>query len=357
MVQMVRFELEKLCSRKIVWIGLLCLALLNAGTVMDLQREQYEVITSDGRYLKGKEGREYIKERTEKYAGLLNDRKRARILKEEGAADITDNADLYSLPLYMAMESEFESEFGPFYGKSIDEIYTRNGILVEVGNAERWTKVFYYFQQMVLALGFIIAIAAAGSFSEEYTRKTDALLLTSRHGKKKCVQAKVIAALLFTTVCYGVLLIGNVIPFLLDDGLYGWDAGVQLDYLNELYLVPYTQNCGEAALIFAGCGLLALLSLTGLTLMVSVWSKSSFVSVIVSFLIYFLPMFLSNVLPNKVFCLTPVGAATTIALRMPKFEVGGLELFYQIKILAAAAVVTALTWVVTRRSFGRHQVA
>ena len=357
MAQIIKFELEKLCSRRIVWVGLLCLLFFNIATVWNSQACQYEVITLDGQMLSGGAGKQYIKERTEQYAGLLNDTKRDQILKTERAADIMDYAYLDSLPLYTAMEENFASQYGPFYGKSIDEVYTQNGITVEVGNTDRWTRIFYYFQQMVMVLGIIIVIAVSGCFSEEYTRGTDALLLTSRHGKRKCAQAKVAASLLFTAACYLGLLALNVIPFLLEDGLYGWDAGIQLDIINGLYNVPYTLNCGEAALIFLACGFLALLTMTAMTLLVSVWSRSSFIAIIVSSLLYFMPMFLGNVLPNDILCLTPIGASTTLALSLPKFHLVGLELFYQAKILFAAAAALLLAWVLAGRVFAKHQVA
>lgn len=357
MAQMIKFELEKLCSRKIVWIGLVCLMLFNVITVWDSQTYQYDVITADGQRLNGKAGKKYIKEHTKKYAGLLNDTKKEEILKTERAADIFEYAYLDSLPLYMVMNQNFEAPYSPFYGKSIDEVYTRNRITVEVGNTERWTGVFYYFEQMIMVLGIIVVIAVSGCFSEEYTRGTDALLLTSRHGKRKCAQAKMLASLLFTSVCYLGLLIVNVVPFLIEDGLYSWDAGIQLDMANGLYAVPYTLSCGEAAVIFLVCCFLSLLTMTAVTLMVSVWSQSSFVSIIVSSLLYFMPMLLSNILPRELVCLTPIGAATVLTFQIPKFRFGGLELFYQVKIFFVAAAALLLVWVLARRTFAKHQVA
>lgn len=357
MGQIIKFELEKLVSRKIVWIGLLCLLFFNIVTIWNLQAYQYEVITSDGQMLNGEAGKKYIKERTKRYAGLLNDEKKEQILKRERAADITEYAYLDSLPLYTAMNENFQDRYSPFYGKSIDQVYTQNGITVEVGNAKRWTGIFYYFQQMVLVLGIIVAIAVSGCFSEEYTRGTDALLLTSRHGKRKCAQAKVLASLLFTTVCYLGLLAVNVIPFLLEDGLYSWDAGVQLDVINGLYNVPHTLNCGEAALLFLACGFLALMTMTAMTLLVSVWSRSSFTAIIASSILYFMPMFAANVLPEDILCLTPVGASTTLPLVLPRFRLGGVQLFFQTKILIVTIAALLLAWILARRVFAKHQVA
>lgn len=358
MGQIIKFEFIKLWSRKIVWIGLLFLLAFSVFTLcVGLDGRQYTVITPKGEVLSGEDGKIYIKERIRHYAGLLNDTKKEEVLKTERAADIDEYAYLDSLPLYTALNEMFGSQYSLFYGKTIDEVFTRNGITVEVGNTGRWTSVFYYFQQSVIILGFIITIAVSGIFSEEYTRRTDALLLTSRHGKKKCVWAKITAAFLFSAGCYLILFLLNAIPFLLDDGLYGWDAGIQLDLMNGLYNVPYTMNCAQASFAFVGGGFLSLMMLTALTLIISVFSKSSFVSIIVSAVLYFIPMLLSNICPDSVTCLTPVGAGTTMGLSLPGFTFLGIKMVFQVKILAVAAVMVVLSWIFTRKAFARHQVA
>lgn len=356
MWQMVKYELEKICSRKIVWIGLLCILGFNLIELSTSLKYQYEVITSDGRVLEGKEGKAYAKERVSHYAGPLTEEKKEEILRTERAANIEEDSFWNSLWLYLSMEDKFESKYSDFYGQTVDEVYTDRGIQVEVGNAGRWMGLFYSYFQMVMFLGCVIVIGVSGVFSEEYSRKTDAILLTSKYGKTKCARAKILASFLFSAGCYGALLLLNAVLFLLDDGISGWNAGVQLDWMNGLHKVDYTLNCGSAAILLAVCGFLAMLMLAGVVLLVSVYCKTPFISIIVSTVLYFLPLFLSSVVPMRMICLTPLGALTIQPFLEPKFSIGNLELLFHVKILIVTVILAAAAWIGAKRVFARHQV-
>lgn len=357
MWQMIKYELDKICSRKIVWIGFLCLLMFHLIVALDDQKYQYQVITPQGQNLEGAEAKDYIREKLEYYAGPLTEEKKDEILRTERAADLEKDSYLSSLWLYLSMEQNFESEYGPFQGQTVENAFTDRGIRVEVGNTQRWMHIFYLFEQMEMLLGFLIVIGVSGVFSEEYIRKTDALLLTSRYGKERCARAKVIASFLFAAIGYVIQMFGTVIPFLCDDGVNGWNAGVQLDVLCGLSMVGYTLNCAAAAVIFFVCGFLAMLLLTAVTLLVSAWSKTPFISIIVAAVLYFMPMFFTSALPKELVCLTPIGASTTAAFAQPGFQIGGMELIFQTKILLITIIVSAAAWVGSRRIFADHQVA
>lgn len=357
MWQMIKYELEKICGRKIVWISLLGLLVFNfVGTLVG-QNSQYKIVTPDGKILQGEAGKEYTREKMEYYKGPLTEEKKEEILRTERAADLYDYSYLNSLCLYNSMNQNFEYFYSPLYGKTVEEAFTDRGIQVEIGNAQRWTQVFSFFPQIAMVLGFVIIIGVSGVFSEEYIRKMDALLLTTKHGKRKCIQAKVLASFLFAAISYGLFLLTTMLPFLWEDGLTGWNAGVQLDVMNGLCDVGYTMNCADAAVLLSVSGFLAMLLLTALTLLISVWSKTPFISIIVAAVLYFMPMFLTSMLPEEIICLTPLGASTSMALRMPKFHLGGLELFFQAKVLLLTIAATVAAWVGSRRIFAGHQVA
>lgn len=354
MWQMIKFEFEKIRSRNIVWIGLVIM--LIAGLVVSFSVRETRVVTSDGRELKGGEAREYIEERTEKYAGLLNDDKMERILKEEKAAEINDYSIYNSLPLYNAVYQNFGDEYGDFYGMTVDEAYTEKGITVEVGYSELWVGMLNSFPIILLGIGTVVAIGVSGVFSEEYGRRMDALLLTSRHGKKRCVYAKIIASFLFAVLSYLAFVLVNFIPVLAFNGFYGWDAGVQLDEMGIMSQVPYTLSCGEAVLLMIFGGFLGMLMLTAVTLVVSVICQSSFVAVIIAALLYYLPIIFMQILDVRILALTPFGAASSSVLLLPKINIAGTEVLFYAKIIVTLFILLVVSWVTTRRVFARHQV-
>ncbi|MDO4274391.1 MAG: ABC transporter permease subunit [Eubacteriales bacterium] len=351
MKEIIKYEFQKIWSRKIVWTGLLLLLLVNLAIAV--LNGSYHVVTSDGRELFGSEAEEYVKERTGKYTGLLNDDKAARIIKEEKPSESVEYGEYYGLPLYNYVQYIFGSEEEGGLGKTVDD-YTRKGITLEVGHSQRWISLFSYLPMMILGIGTVAAIGVSGVFSEEYTRRMDALLLTSKNGKRKCIYAKIIASFLFALVCYGAMLLVNIVPFLLKDGIYGWDAAVQLSY--EMCRLPYTFNCGQTALCMIAGGLLGTVMITSVTLIVSVLCKSSFAAIIISFTLYVLPMLMQQLLPMNVVCMTPLGASTLEVLQQPFVSLGGLKVLFYLKIIVAAAVLVVIMWFVTRRVFSRHQV-
>ena len=354
MWQLIKFEFEKIWSRNIVWIGLA--VMLAAGLVVSNSGNSSRVVTSDGIELKGKEGKEYIREHTEKYAGLLNDEKLKQITEEERPGGDDEYASYHGLPLYRALYENFGRDYGPFYGMTVDQAFTQKGITVEVGYSEPWVGVLNSFPIILLGIGTVVAIAISGVFAEEYSRKMDALLLTCRHGKKRCVYAKVIASFLFAVIAYAAFALVYLIPAFAYNGFYGLDAGIQLDDMGVMAGVPYTLSCGQAVGLMLAGGLMGMLMLTAVTLVVSVISQSSFVAVIIAALLYYLPLIFLQVLDVQILALTPFGAALNTVLLQPKISIGGVEVLFYAKILVTVVILAVIAWAATRRIFARHQV-
>ena len=129
---------------------------------------------------------------------------------------------------------------------------------------------------MMIFIGCLLVIALAPVFSEEYTRGMDALILTSRHGKRKCAWAKIIASYLFTFLSVGVWLDGS-------------GASVQINNHFLFFDVPYfLTNMGAAGyclILWIGGSLI----LTALVLLLSALCRSSFAAVIAALACYVLP--------------------------------------------------------------------
>lgn len=349
MGELIKYEFEKICSRRLVWIGLGLLLFFSLITSM-FQGGAY-VTTRDGETLRGKAAERYIDERTQLYAGLLNDEKREAILENESYEGETEDGYNSAIPLYQAMDWNF-GEDGDFEGMTVDEAYTKRGITVEVANTRSWQILFNLTSTVNMFLGVVIAIAVSGVFSEEYTRKTDALILSSKYGKNRCVWAKIIASFLFAGMSYALAILSQAIPFLLKFGLKGINGGVQLDIYNGLCRVPYTLNCGQAAMLLILGGALGMIMATAMTLLISVWSKSSFAAVVIACSLYLAPILLSNILPLALVSLTAVGAGTVPVLTLDSW----LHVPFYVWLCALALLWAVASWLGVRRVFARHEV-
>lgn len=354
MGQMILFELEKIWSRRVVVLGLLLV--IGMAFLASVTGMHQEVATADGRVLTGEEARAYIQEHTDKYAGLLNDEKKEAILKKEGPSEEIEYGEYRALPLYSSMKWLFKDGYAAVQGKTVKELFTERGITVNVGNADPWVDMLDISQTWIIFLGTVLVMGLSGVFSEEYGRRTDALILTARHGKRRCVQAKVIASFVFSIGSYVCLVLAAAVPFLLKNGCSGADAGVQLDTYLGLYEVPYTLSCGEAALLQILGGFLEMVMLTGVTLAVSVLCKTPFLAVVAAEAVYFLPALAAQSIKIEYMSLTPIGAGIYAVMTLPKIHIGGMELVYYVAIAVTAAVLTTVVWFAVRRVFAAHEV-
>ncbi|NOJ71015.1 ABC transporter permease subunit [Paenibacillus alvei] len=65
-----------------------------------------------------------------------------------------------------------------------------------------WAELLYMVDQFGVAfMGAMLLIGLSPIYSEEYTRRMDGLLLSSRHGRSKLIHAKCLAAILYTLLC------------------------------------------------------------------------------------------------------------------------------------------------------------
>lgn len=131
------------------------------------------------------------------------------------------------------------------------------------------------FKTMLALTALMIGMVFSGVFADEHMRKTDQLVLCSRHGRGTLYLAKLLAVTTLGTVA--TLLVGGIT--LLSQGvLYGyeknWNAPLQL-YLPSS---PFDLTMGEAIVILLVLLLLTAVLHSVLTLVLSSWVKSSVAS-------------------------------------------------------------------------------
>lgn len=223
-----------------------------------------------------------------------------------------------------------------------------------------WEKMSSSFSILVaLVVSAIIVICLSPVFSEEYSQKTDAIILTTKYGKNKVIIAKLISSLLFTLSVYLLFVTLNFALHALIYGLDGFNANIQLH--GWYYQSPYNMNFLELSLFSMGLSLIGLLFMAVITLFISSKVNSPFITVILSAAVLYIPNIdLSEIsyTANIVLELFPINMMNAAE----HFELGvfynlfGIPLLQPIMMIITAAIIATLLLTFTYKSFKNHQV-
>lgn len=133
-------------------------------------------------------------------------------------------------------------------------------------------------------LGALILLTLAPVFSEEYAVKMDSLILSSRHGRKKVVTAKIVASLLVVFSYAVIFLIMNVT---VNSVLFSLDGSqVALQELSKYRYSPFNLNVSQYFFIQQATHIFGAAAFSLLILLLSVFSRSSLIPFFTGGVIY-----------------------------------------------------------------------
>lgn len=310
-MRLMREELYKICSRKIVKISFIVVV---AGIVLlFMMSGPWNERCSIG---SGKSREDYSgfaaiakdKELAAEFEGVLTDdvvsRMAEKCLFQEYAAKgivtnrnyvntfFTDN-DLTDA-VYRGEEPACATRTVPLADSAMGRL---TGEPVYFTYIRGWQVLKELYTMGTLLVGIFLIIALSSVFAEEYSLKTISILLTTAHGKKKGIYAKLAAGVVFGTGVFGIC---TVLMVLLCGSVYGFQglgcfAGM-LDgswYLSTEWMASVSYvSIGS---FFARYFLLVLSGLSLLTvfmLFVSAVSKQNFTALILGLIFFLLPILL-----------------------------------------------------------------
>lgn len=360
MIRMIGFEFEKILNRKIVYAAIACILIMGTAMYVGRGAGAQIVMESEGNYLEGREAVRLDKEIAARHEGPLTEEKVEEILetyrpkRDDGGFWVVNN-------IYNTLSSLWGDMDGSYDGTDIR--FTFPAYLDErplvLGYNEGWLVFLESGTYMMVFLGFLLVIALSPVFSEEYNRGTDALILTSRHGKRSCAWAKIIASYLFTLMVVGGWLLLQSFLYWKDFGLDGGGASVQLNnhfmFSGVPYFLTYMGAAGYCLVLWIGGSLI----LTALILVLSAFCRSSFVTVIMAAACYAMPSLLGQLgVPMELLSLNPIWDFLAEApLMVPKLSLGGgAQVSYVWVVAVFALVMTVASFVLSRRIFAKHQV-
>lgn len=216
-----------------------------------------------------------------------------------------------------------------------------------------WTSIGTLFYQL-----FVISICIAPVFAGEYQNRTDALILSAKHGKTKLIHAKIIASFLFTLLYIAlcsIISIGINICLL---GADGWNLPVQL--WNTI--IPYQLTIVEVCIVNLLVMFLLSFSLTAITLMISAVCKSQMIALAIDVLLFFGTVFLpsskTSGLWNHILYLLPVHIfdLREVLQTYNSYQFGNVVISYLGMIVIVYVLITVVCSYYAGRCFKKYQV-
>ena len=353
---LIRFELEKLFRKKIVYVTLAIFGVVYAFMMYSWIFGSEWAVTPEGKWLYGEEAAAYNEDITLRYQGPLTDEKVQEILREFPRLGEATTGDV-SNHVYYPVATLFAQSDGSWNGKTVSQVFPDFEEPPMLGMATRWESFLYSMLYMVMLAGIVLIIVVSPIFSDEYSSGMDALILTSRYGRQKCAAAKLIASFVFAFAYVTAVLGLGFLAFYGGRGAAGWDADIQLTEMMLYTNIPYSLKCWQAAAAMAGLSIFSILTLNGMVLVFSAVSRTPFVSIIASAVAYIAPMFFNpgEMAVKRLVLMLPVNAVNVAAI-LNLGEIGRkFFMVWAVGILMRAVMVCSVVF--CRRTFSRHQVA
>ncbi|MHC5268835.1 ABC transporter permease subunit [Enterococcus sp. LJL98] len=190
---------------------------------------------------------------------------------------------------------------------------------LKIGNYVPWSDL-YKVSSYIFLLSIIISILICSLiFSSETSRNINQLLISTQFGRTKLTVSKILSATI-TGLLIFIFLQGITLGVfsIYNHGFSGWDASIQTNFSLHLFdfsIEMNNLNIWFAMLLFYVFGLL---SVIGITLLISSLTTTPFSSLIVSLSLFMLPLALTYIFKegiiNKLLYLFPINNFNTESL-------------------------------------------
>lgn len=220
---------------------------------------------------------------------------------------------------------------------------------------EGYERFFSFTTTNAFIVMFLIAFMLSPMFVNEYSQKTDSLILSSKNGKSSLICAKV-----FTGVSFSVLLSAAFLTagYLLCMWVYGFE-GANSPIQMHVPLLTYNFTMLEAVGILFITTILGSLLMTGICLCLSSVMNNSIVVLAVNVTVILLGMF-NGIFPGsaekiRYFLPSPMGTYFDVILKQYSWNIFGVEIWLYQAVCITAAAAGSLLLLLACRNFMRHQ--
>lgn len=173
----------------------------------------------------------------------------------------------------------------------------------------------YGMQYWLLLLPIVFGLSSL--FSKDSNNGIEELTLSSKFGRKKNMNARIIAGNIFAGIVYGIFIVTLFIENGAVHSLHGLGQSTQTVWYTCLYDI----SLGTSMLIIIGQGLLGVLIFANLVMLISIKVKYSKISTILSLASLWVIVTLTNTTNSLQLQLNPIYFATRLAKGPREFEI------------------------------------
>ncbi|WP_270302210.1 ABC transporter permease subunit [Terrisporobacter petrolearius] len=319
MLDLIKFELYKIFSKKSVRIILLLTILLGIFNVVaesvSVKYQGVDHIDDVYNIMKEYEGKAITEESAIKAENTINDLKE----KKSRGEKLTEKEIVYMNYLYDTMRppypaytvnnelytvDEMKDEMNKLKNENKTDTYeykNLNFIYEKVKNVEE--SKFYFshgwlktadFKAIATLITTLIAVGLAAIFSDEYQSNSAQIMLSCKYGKNKMVLSKMITGLIFTATIFIIINVVHMIGALLYD-FRGWDAPLELFkyYTNT----PFDMRVIDFYITGLGISFIGAILYSLVTMLISLLVKNNMIALLLSLGLYYAPAFAGSFIP------------------------------------------------------------
>ena len=203
-----------------------------------------------------------------------------------------------------------------------------------------------------LTIGIPVLVGLAPLFARERARRTDALLLSSKRGRRELARAKICAGALFAALVWLIMAASVTVYALLFFGTQGY-GGLWQSFTD--ITSPFLWTIGQAVVIELLTCLAGTLFFAFAVMLISELSRSMFLAVILAAALLLTPLFLDLTAKTAVFLPTFIMRGVAIWSGYLPSKLFGSVVPRQYLALAAAAVLSAACAAASVRIFASSQ--
>ncbi len=317
MIELIKFEINKIFSKKSVWI-IIFLALWSAFSLISNEHKMLKFygidIEKKHRIMAPYEGEVITKEGIENFK---NEQHRLR-KKEKLSPQEFVKAELLTFdycididPTYTVNNQEYKvndmkEEISKLKREGKTNIYEYKNLKYVYGLVSKKEKPKFYskitwtysadFRTISTFLSTLVALGVATIFSNDYQSNSASIVLSSRNGKSKLVLAKIISALLFSTLMF-IIINSSYLIYTAMEKFKGWD--VPLHFSQYYESTPFNISIIDFYIRGLGISFIGIILFTFLTILISLFVKNNMIAILVTLGIYHVPMFLSRLIHSR----------------------------------------------------------
>ncbi|RIW28698.1 hypothetical protein D3H55_21225 [Bacillus salacetis] len=374
-MKLLKFELYKIFSQKMVYVTFLVLILLSSMYIGKFEKtdEQTKQFYKDW---EGTITSEKIME-AEASNEELNAKAEERI--EEMIADGTEGSFLSENEEIMAGIYEdiaFSQRIQEAINLRLQELDSSNQYNAELEKQVLENVDLSYFSYYkgpaeiidytgtfgFIVTGAMLLIGLSSIYTREYSSGVDNYILSSKKGRAELTWSKLGAAMIYTLIVVGVWEAVNVASKLYLLGNLGWKAPLQ--FVFRYFGSPYGLNLLEFHLIQLGIHLIAAFGFAILILFISSLSKNSLLSFFISGAVFSLPFMLVEMVPLKPWLLNLVHFSYLYIMRVDFFfnsfktvNLFGNPILYPVAAVVWMVILSAVIATVTFKVMKNKEVS